>query len=127
MLNFISILTLFSQINKIYRTLHKNNKNVICGIAYIDRACFVNLYSIVRLLCLDVRKMMLSSISQPVVRPLYNGGRIVLQGAHHYLLNILVDTFSQINTVTYIYFFVHSVQLVQHMQLLTVSKKIGSN
>ena len=61
-------------------------------------------HSIERLLCLDVRKIMLSPISQPVVRPLYNGGRIVLQGVHHYLLSMLVDTLTQINTVT-TYFF----------------------
>ena len=36
--------------------------------------------------------MMLSPLSQPVVRPLYNGGSVVLRGAHHHLLSMLVDT-----------------------------------
>ena len=52
---------------------------------------------------------MLSPISQPVVRPLYNGGRIVLQGAHHHLLGMLVDALTQINTIKS-YFFVFGIQ-----------------
>ena len=50
-----------------------------------------SIHSIERLLYLDVRKMMLSSTSQSVVRPLYNGGSVVLRGAHHHLLSMLVD------------------------------------
>ena len=49
---------------------------------------------------LDVRKMMLSPLSQPVVRPLYKGGSVVLRGAHHHLLNMLLDALTSIGTTT---------------------------
>ena len=42
--------------------------------------------------------MMLSPLSQPVVRPLYNGGSVVLRGAHPHLLSMLVDTLTLIDT-----------------------------
>ena len=42
---------------------------------------------------------MLSPISQSVVRPLYNGGGTVLQGAQHHLLSMLLDTLPLLNTL----------------------------
>ena len=56
------------------------------------------LESIERLLYLEVRKMMLNSLTQPVVRPLYNGRRVALQGTYHHLHSMLVDILTQINT-----------------------------
>ena len=41
---------------------------------------------------------MLSPKSQPVLRPLYNGGRIVLQGIHHHLHSMLLDTLTLVST-----------------------------
>ena len=75
-----------------------HNGNIITGVSYIKRGSVIIISVFERLLCLDVRKMMLSPKSQPVVRPLYNGGRIVLQGAHHHLLSMLVNTLILIST-----------------------------
>ena len=75
-----------------------HNGNIITGVSYIKRGSLIVISVFERLLCLDVRKMMLSPISQPVVRPLYNGGRNVLQGAHHHLLSMLVNTHILIST-----------------------------
>ena len=72
--------------------------NIITGVSYIKRGSVIIISVFERLLCLHVRKMMLSPKSQPVVRPLYNGGRIVLQGAHHHLLSMLVNTLILIST-----------------------------
>ena len=72
-------------------TLTHNGK-ILIGVSYIKRASQTVTSVFERILCLDVQKMMLSPKSQPVVRPLYNGGRIVLQGAHHHLLSMLVNT-----------------------------------
>ena len=72
--------------------------NIITGVSYIKRGSLIVISVFERLLCLDVRKMMLSLKSHPVVRPLYNGGRIVLQGAHHHLLSMLVNTHILIST-----------------------------
>ena len=69
-----------------------HNGNIHTGVSYIKRVSLVAISVYERLLCLDVRKMMLSPLSQPAVRPLYNGGCIVLQGAHHHLLSMLVNT-----------------------------------
>ena len=69
-----------------------HNGNINTGVSNIKRASLIAIAVFERLLCLDVRKMMLSPLSQPVVRPLYNGGRIVLQGVHHHLLSMLVNT-----------------------------------
>ena len=76
-----------------------HNVNRGSGFRYMtsDNVIF-SIHSMERLLYLDTRKMMLSSISQPVVRPLYNGGRIALQGTHHHLLSMLVDTLTLVYT-----------------------------
>ena len=75
-----------------------HNGNIITGVSYIKRGSLIVISVFERLLCLDVRKMMLSPNSQPVERPLYNGGRNVLQGAHHQLLSMLVNTNILIST-----------------------------
>ena len=77
-----------------------HNVNRGSGFRYMtsDNVIF-SIHSMEGLLYLDIRMMLLSSISQPVVRPLYNGGRIALQGTHHHLLSMLIDTLTQINTV----------------------------
>ena len=54
--------------------------------------------SIERLLCLDVRNVMLSPLSQPVLRPLYNEGCVVLRGVHHHMLCMLMDTLTLVST-----------------------------
>ena len=75
---------------------------VIAGITFTHNGNFnssrdlfkqsIKYNSIERLMCLDVRKLMPSPLSHPVVRPLYNGGSVVLRGAPHHLLSMLVDT-----------------------------------
>ena len=62
---------------------------IICG--YFQH----NTYNTIRLLYLDVRKMMPNSLSQPVVRPLCSGGAIVLHGTHHHLHGMLVDALTR--------------------------------
>ena len=59
--------------------ISSHNANMSTGVSYIkcDNVAS-SIHSIGRLLCLDVRKKMLSSISQPLVRPLHNGSRIAL-------------------------------------------------
>ena len=79
-------------------TTFTHNGNIITGVSYIKRGSLIVISVFERLLCLDVRKMMLSPLSQPVVRPLYNGDCIVLQGAHHHLLSMLVNTHIRIST-----------------------------
>ena len=69
-----------------------HNGNINTGVSYIKRVSLIAISVFERLLCLDVRKMMLSPISQSVIRPLYNGGSTVLHGAQHHLLSMLLDT-----------------------------------
>ena len=78
--------------------ISSHNANRGSGLRYIKSEEELSIFSNDRLLYLDVRKMMLSSQSQPVVRPLYNGGRIALQGTHHHLLSMLVDTLTLVYT-----------------------------
>ena len=50
-----------------------HNGNINTGVSYIKRASLIAIAEFERLLCLDVRKMTLTPLSQPVVRALYNG------------------------------------------------------
>ena len=81
-------------------TTFTHNGNIITGVSYMKRGSLIVKSVFERLLCLDVRKMMLSPKSQPVISPLYNGGRKVLQGAHHHLLSMLLDALILIETTT---------------------------
>ena len=59
---------------------------------------------------------MLSSQSQPVVRPLYNGGRIALQGTHHHLLSMLVDTLTIFSLIIHRGYQMYPLQILIFLQ-----------